>query len=113
MPQSSIRATTTMTRWSSSTTQRPRRTTGWPAPSPPHRRKEVGMLTDDEVRAVILACAHAPDGATEEDMGAAIRWAQGARTESLMLDLVLEGRVAITMRDGEPVFSAREGGGGD
>lgn len=71
------------------------------------------MLTDDEVRAVILACASAPGGATEEDMKAAVQWAQQVRTDATLLDLALDGMVGITIRDGEPVFSAREGGGGD
>lgn len=64
------------------------------------------MLTDDEIRAVLLACASAPGGATEEDMKAAVRWAQQVRTDATLLDLVLDGMVAITMRDGEPVFTA-------
>lgn len=65
------------------------------------------MLTEDEICAVIIACASAPGGATEEDMKAAVQWAQQVRIDATLLDLVLEGRVAIAMRNGEPVFTSQ------
>lgn len=71
------------------------------------------MLTDDEIEAVILACMATEGGASEADMERAVDWAAQTRIASLVLDMVLAGDLAVSIGpDGEPVFSAREGGGG-
>jgi hypothetical protein len=61
-------------------------------------RQHESSLTDDEAKAIIEAvvAGHRRKGASEQDVHLALKWANAVRSELALLELVLEGRLAIT-----------------
>jgi len=55
-------------------------------------------ISDEEAKAVIEAVleGHGRRGATEGQIVMALKWANDVRSELALLDLVLEGKLAIT-----------------
>jgi len=69
------------------------------------------ILTDRELRAVLLALAHGRGGRAFDDEQTArvVDWAEAARIDSAILGRVLAGDVSIDVRpDGELVFASRQ-----
>lgn len=66
-------------------------------------RPKEQLLTDDEYKQIILMAVSAKPQ-TEEQLEAVIKAAESIRTESLMLELVLEGSVCMYQDGGEIMF---------
>lgn len=62
------------------------------------RREKTSSLSDNEAKTIIEACLHGHGrrGATEEQVRRSLSWANGVRAEQALLELVLEGKLAIT-----------------
>jgi hypothetical protein len=70
-------------------------------------------ISDAELDVLILNLAQATrdngsDGFTDADVQAVVEWAHNAHIESALLDMVLCGRVAVSVQNGEVYFSRRE-----
>jgi hypothetical protein len=66
-----------------------------------------GVLSQDETRALVRNCLkHAGAPVTEDKLVQLVDWAEDVRTQASLLDLVLEGKIAVGWREGEerPVF---------
>ena len=63
-------------------------------------------LSDEEVTTVATAVLRGADGewVDEDDIGAAIEWAERTRRECELLELVLEGLLDIAVREGRLAF---------
>ena len=61
------------------------------------------LLSDAEAKAVILARLRGagPEGASKAQCEQAVRWAEQVRIDSALLELVLEGRLAMRPAKGE------------
>jgi len=61
------------------------------------KRNETS-LTDDEAKAIMEAVivGHGRRGASEQNIRSALAWANAVRSELALLELVLEGELAIT-----------------
>lgn len=72
-------------------------------PSAADKRLAASLLSEAEEEAVILsALKGAPaTGVTEDECAKALTWAKKARLHSVLLDLVLDGRINLLIRDGE------------
>ena len=72
-------------------------------PSAADRKLAASLLSEAEERAVVLsALKGAPGkGVTESECAKALTWAKKARLHSVLLDLVLDGRINLLIRDGE------------
>lgn len=70
----------------------------------------VAIYFDDTDRVLLrFADARGDKGFVEQGAAVVINWAQDAQLQKALLELVLDGRVIIGVRDGELVFSAVEG----
>lgn len=58
------------------------------------------LLTKEEIERIILATAGGPQGATEEEITIALKWAHQVRTEESLLQLVLMGDLRIQIQQG-------------
>lgn len=67
------------------------------------------LMTQKEREAVVVSVIKTrndPDGVPEADLVAALEWANGVRMDALLLNMVIDGRIAVDVREGvEPVFS--------
>lgn len=74
----------------SAITMRPREDGGWTT------------FDEDEVKALILAACRGQGhaGATTEEIRRVINWAEGVRSDLVVLDLVLDGQVSIRVDEG-------------
>jgi hypothetical protein len=61
-------------------------------------QRHITTLSDNEAKTIIEAvvAGHGTKGVSEDKIRAALKWANGVRSELALLDLVLEGRLAIT-----------------
>lgn len=64
------------------------------------------FLSDDECKEIIVsACTVRPH--TEEELTALIRWAELARMDNMLVDMVLDGKMRVEWTpDGEPQFNS-------
>ena len=74
--------------------------------------EELELLSDDEVKELILALVKGQGAASDEDMKAVVDWAQDIRIGASLLECVLSGLLVVAVRDGEMMFQKREGTGG-
>ncbi len=74
-----------------------------PRPSAAAKRLAASLLSEAEERAVVLsALKGAPGkGVTEAECAQALTWAKEARLHSVLLDLVLDGRINLVLRGGK------------
>lgn len=93
-----------------------------PKKSTPPKRKDVAeqpasggrrpsacspsFLSDDECKEILVsACTVRPH--TEEELTALIRWAELARMDNMLVDMVIEGKMRVEWTpDGEPQFNS-------
>lgn len=68
----------------------------------------MGLLTHQEVEAVMVAAIQGSGPLTEAEMEGIVDWARLAKTQSLLLQLIREGRVSIDVRGPEPTFALKE-----
>jgi hypothetical protein len=74
--------------------------------------KNAKILSDDETRRLFKSALRArPEGVSEDDLKEIYNWAVGVRIDSAALNLVLEGRINISLKNGEPCFSPCERNG--
>lgn len=66
-------------------------------------------LTDDEASRLVLNLARTrgETGFTEDEGCVVIDWAQQAKLDAALLELVLCGEIGILVKDGEVAFSGR------
>lgn len=64
------------------------------------------FLSDDECKEIIVsACTVRPH--TEEELTALIRWAETARMDNMLVDMVLEGKMRVEWTpENEPKFNS-------
>lgn len=61
-----------------------------------------GLLTEDEIMKVVVALGRGQESFTEDDATKAVQWAHDTLVGKMCLELVLEGRVNLAVReDGE------------
>ena len=67
------------------------------------------LLSDAEAKAVILARLRGagPGGASKAQLEHAVRWAEQVRTDSALLELVLEGRLSMRPAKGPDQWTFR------
>ena len=71
--------------------------------------EQYDYLTDDEVSRLILSVLEmrhltGQNGATEAELTEVVDWAKQVRIEHAALDLVLDGKLLLDVRDGEMHF---------
>jgi len=64
----------------------------------------VELLDADEIRAILSQNRDLSD----DDLYALVRWAEGVRTGETLLNGVMLGKFDVCVKDGEPVFTAKE-----
>lgn len=64
------------------------------------------FLSDDECKEILVsACTVRPH--TEEELTALIRWAELARMDNMLVDMVIKGKIRVEWTpDGEPQFNS-------
>ena len=66
------------------------------------------VLSEAETRCLLESALRGhPEGVVDDDVRKIYRWAIGVRVDGAMLDMALNGRVNITLRNGEPCFRLR------
>lgn len=55
-----------------------------------------GLLTEAEIKTIILAVLEGHKGATETDVSLALKWAHQVRTDELLLEMVLKEKLVIS-----------------
>ena len=70
--------------------------------------EENSLLTEEEVEKMIIAASKykvdSHEGVTEDQMREIIRWAENARIDCQMIDMVLEGKLAVGWNGEDIVF---------
>jgi DNA-binding response OmpR family regulator len=69
----------------------------------------VKELSPDEAESLILAFLETRGGeiVTEDEAERVLDWAEHARLDVILLDMVLRGAIGIDVREGEIVFTSR------
>lgn len=66
------------------------------------------ILTENEAALIVLAVAHGMDTFTMEDGERVLDWARDARLDATLLEMVLDGKMAIDVKDGDLRFILRQ-----
>lgn len=68
--------------------------------------KEKSFLTDEQSREVIMSFLYArgDPGATEEEIGQVLSWANDVMLQSTLLSMVLDKTLTVNLVDGELMF---------
>lgn len=84
----------------------PRRNNTAKGGSSPASCSPSSFLTDDECKEIIVsACTVRPH--TEDEITALIRWAELARMDNMLVDMILEGKMRVEWTpEGEPQFNS-------
>lgn len=69
------------------------------------------LLTDDQIRTLFLQLAKGQREFIEADAAVVIGWAEDVRLAGELLGAVLQGELAVTVRDGKVMFVTGEGEG--
>lgn len=87
-------------------------TPSWcPVLNPPEQKsKDSALLTREEIRIIADAFLAGREGRgfTEEEASKIFEWAESARLAESSLELVLDGRAKLDVKDGEVVFIKKE-----
>jgi len=68
--------------------------------------EEKGLLTEAEAESLILRYVEniAPEGATEDELEALVKWANDQRIGALMVEMILDGQIVVeSIEDGVPL----------
>lgn len=70
----------------------------------------VQALTDPEVDILVLSLMESRGkvGATKDEMMRVLDWATKTRTDQVLLELTLTGKLMVAIEDGELAFKARK-----
>lgn len=66
--------------------------------------KQPGGLSDEQMKAIIMALADGSVTFTEADASRVLRWATDTLADYALLSLVLDGRANVSIENGELVF---------
>jgi hypothetical protein len=70
-----------------------------------------GVLTERETLTLLENALKAnPEGVTESDLRLIYKWACEAKVDAVLLDGVLKGTFAVSVRDGEVMFASNSRG---
>jgi hypothetical protein len=65
----------------------------------------MDVLTDSEIRAVIMAFAHGRGtGVTDVETQCVVNWAVEVRAKHLLLEAIIEGKLLVDWKNEEVVF---------
>lgn len=65
------------------------------------------LVSEGEVVKLMEGLCRGQGNFTEDEAVRLVKWAHEQRTGALMVDMVIQGAVSVTVRDGaEPIFSA-------
>ena len=70
--------------------------------------QDIALLTQDEMTTLVRNTIQAAgdEGISEGDLERIVGWAERARFDAVMLGLVLDGKVGVSVADGEITFSS-------
>ncbi len=75
-----------------------------------NNRKETKLFSDTEFEMIIKACMlhNAPGPTSEQTMIEVMQWAEKTRAGGVLLQLVINGEISVSIKNGEAIFQKIE-----
>ena len=68
----------------------------------------IEILTEDEVQAIIMAVLDDGEAHEEAEMERCVEWAKDTRVNAAVLQLVLDGKLIVGVKDGKIAFNGKK-----